>query len=159
MTSAVYQASQNYHPAGATANDISTVFLFAAGTRVRHVRVCGAVTYLPYPTNVVGDDGIYFGVVGVFPGAAPGVPSLANEAQWRAGFWGRPDTSATEALTYLAATIPGERRTYFTVEFDCSLGDGGGAGALYCGYQALYVDANHALPTVSASVTVWGFTP
>lgn len=159
MTSAPWFAHAFYQPNPASANNVASVLLPAAGTRIRHMRATGSMTHLPNPTNVVGDDGIFFGLVGIFPGSSPGVPSLANAANWESGFWGRPSITATEELLFTGGGSIPSRRLYFDVEFDCALGDGGSAGAIYAGFQAMYVDANHALPLVAATISVWGYTP
>jgi hypothetical protein len=157
MTTGPFLTAFMYLPPPASANAVSLVQPITVSQHPRHVRVTGAVTYTSYATNVVGDDGILLGVVATFPSVAPAVPSLVNAGQWMGGFWGRPPTTATEQLIYLTGTIVGPRRTYFDVEFDYEPENGGNAGALYVGHQALYVDPNHALPTVAATVTMWGY--
>lgn len=159
MTSAPFFAHAFYSPNPASANNVGSVLLLAAGTRIRHMRATGSMTHLPYPNNVAGDDGIFFGLVGIFPGSSPGVPSVANAANWETGFWGRPSITATEEILATGGGAVPYRRLYFDVEFDCALGDGGTAGVIYVGFQALYVDVNHSLPLVAASVSIWGYTP
>lgn len=156
MTTGPLLTAAHYFGPGFVANDVTNVQAYTVSQHPRHVRVTGAVTYLQEPNNVVGDDGILLGVVATFPAAAPAVPSIANAGQWMAGFWGRPSITATEEILFPGSALP-YRRTYFDVEFDYEPNNGGNAGALYCGYQALYVDANHSLPLVAASVVTWGY--
>lgn len=146
----------NYNGPG-TANDVQAKIPMTVSQHPRHVRVTGAMSYLPYPTNVVGDDGLWLGIVATFPAASPAVPSVANAGQWMQGFWGRPNITATEQLFFTGGGTIASRRLYFDVEFDYEPDNGGNAGSFYIGYQQMYVDVNHVAPIVSATIQVWGY--
>lgn len=157
MTTTQFIATANYNGPGASSSDVQNKLSLTVSQHIRHVHLTGAMTYLPYPTNVVGDDGMWLGIVAVFPAATPTVPLPANASQWSQGFWGRPSITAAENLFVTGATTIPARRLYFDVEFDYEPDNGGNAGALYIGYQQMYVDPNHTTPLVSATVQVWGY--
>jgi len=129
-----------------------------SGTQhVRHVRLRGTITWQAHPTNVIGDDGILFGLKAVYPAAAPGVPSLANAGQWIDGLWGRPRVTATELVYLTGASGPPSVRWFIEEDVDYNTQGFGTAGAIYVGHQQLYVDVNHGAPDVSWSFTAWGY--
>lgn len=147
------------HKTGTSAaSDVRLVATIAAAEHLRHVRIVGSDCYQPYPTNVLGDNGIWLGVLAVFPAAAPVVPSFANAATWRPGFWGRAVIDSVESMTFaLSSTIPGIRYNWH-IDFDYAPEGGGSAGGLYVGYQQMYVDANHVTPVVGYTTRAWGIT-
>jgi hypothetical protein len=157
MTTTPLFTTNHYGPVSFIASQVSQVAAFTVSQHPRHVRVTGSVTYIAYQTNVVGDDGILLGIVAAYPAVAPPIPSEANAASWVPGFWGRPNIVSTEECGSVAVPNNFLRRTYFDVEFDYEPDNGGAAGALYMGHAAIYVDANHSLPLVGASVTTWGY--
>ncbi len=142
---------------GFVANNVASVITLAANNHIRHVRLTGTTTYTAYPTGVVGDDDTFLGVQATFPAAAPGVPSQANAGLWVTGYWGRARINATEENFYAGGGAIPNRRVYWELDFDWSL-DAGQTGAIYVGHQAAFVDVNHSLPLVGATMTAWGFT-
>ncbi len=145
------------HSTGFVANNVSSMFALQANYHLRHVRVTGNMTWLPLPTNVVSDDGAYMGVQAVAPAVAPAVPSVANAGIWVSMFWGRPPITATEVVDDIAQAWLRPYRWFFDFEFDCNV-DLGAVGALYVGWQEIYVDANHTAPDVSYTCIATGYT-
>jgi len=138
----------------------SSVRLSANITGTQHLRrveVSGSMVFGAYPTNVLGDNGAFIGIVTKFPVGAPPAPTQANASAWANGWWGRPVIDSVE-LIYLVATtnIPAVRYN-FHIFFDYHAAGGGTAGALYVGHQQMYVDANHAAPNVSFTLRAWGY--
>jgi hypothetical protein len=143
---------------GVVASSSSLLVSLAANDHVRHIRLSGTITMVPYPTNVVGDYAVLMGLVATFPAAAPPVPSTANAQSWVAGFWGRPTIDATE-LMYLTGggTIPAVR-WHWHIDVDYAI-DAAGAGGLYFGHQQLFIDPNHQTPLIGFSMNAWGYAP
>jgi hypothetical protein len=142
---------------GFVANAVNRVATLNANDHVRHVRVNGNATFTPYPTAVLGDNGIWLGFLATFPAAAPVVPSFANSGTWQSGYWNRAAVDAVELAYMTGPANPPSVRYFWHLDFDYAV-DGGVAGGLYLGHQVIYVDANHALPDVSYSMTAWGFS-
>lgn len=143
---------------GAAASGVRLVATIGATDHLRHVRIVGSQVFQPYPTNVVSDNGCWFGVLAVFPAAAPVVPSFANAATWRSGWWGRPVIDSHEPMWLTGITSPSNFHNNFHIEFDYAIEGNGVAGGLYVGYQQMYVDANHVNPIVSYTTAAWGIT-
>lgn len=157
MTNAPKYWTNDYSSVGA-ANGTFNVFALAANDHVRHVTVNGTVTLAGYPTNVIGDYAVWFGLVATFPAVAPVVPSNANSSSWRAGYWGRIRPDAVETAWYVNTTTLPAVRWFWHVDIDYSL-DATQAGAMYIGFQQVFVDANHQTPIIGLSISAWGYAP
>jgi len=129
-----------------------------ANEHLRHVRVVGSQIFLPYPTNVISDNGAWMGILAVFPASAPPIPTFANAPTWRPGWWGRPVIDSVELIANPGIASGGGLRYNFHIDFDYAPDGGGVAGALYVGSAQMYVDANHVGVNTSFTVSAWGIT-
>lgn len=146
-----------FQTTGFVASSVIQVATMAANDHIIRVRLIGTLTFNPKPTNVMGDDGIFLGILATFPAAAPPAPTAANGNTWIHGWWGRPPITACEAVYWPPAGSLPAYRWHFDIDVPYQPDNGGSAGALYVGTQQMYVDANHATIDTSYTLSMWGY--